>query len=62
MLDSPAPFSGTSGLLRLETPTSQFFDVLMRQGLEHHISLVYGDYLAELQAFARLASLPVLQV
>jgi L-fucose isomerase-like protein len=60
MLDAPAPFSGTSGVLRLETPTRQFFDVLMQQGLEHHISLVYGDYLAELQAFARLSSLPVL--
>jgi len=62
MLDAPAPFSGTSGLLRLEIPTRQFFDVLMQQGLEHHISLVYGDYLAELQAFARLAALPVLQL
>lgn len=62
MLDAPAPFSGTSGLLRLETPTRTFFDVLMQQGLEHHISLVYGDYLAELQAFARYASLPVLQL
>lgn len=60
MLDAPAPFSGTSGLLRLETKTKQFFNVLMQQGLEHHISLVYGDYLAELQAFARLLSLPVL--
>jgi L-fucose isomerase-like protein len=60
MLDAPAPFSGTSGLLRLEMPTRQFFDVLMQQGLEHHISLVYGDYLTELQAFARLFSLPVL--
>ena len=54
MLDAPAPYSGTSGLLRLETPTRQFFDVLMQQGLEHHVSLVYGDFLAELQAFARL--------
>ncbi|MFL7870521.1 MAG: L-fucose/L-arabinose isomerase family protein [Anaerolineales bacterium] len=60
MLDAPSPFSGTSGLLRLETKTQQFFNVLMQQGLEHHISLVYGDYLAELQAFARLLSLPVL--
>ena len=60
MLDAPAPFSGTSGLLRLETSTRNFFDVLMQEGLEHHISLVYGDYLAELKAFARLVSLPVL--
>ncbi|GAB4494571.1 MAG: L-fucose/L-arabinose isomerase family protein [Anaerolineales bacterium] len=62
MLDEPAPFSGTAGRLRLETPARQFFDTLMQEGLEHHISLVYGDYLAELQAFARLASLPVLQL
>ncbi|MDW8278170.1 MAG: L-fucose/L-arabinose isomerase family protein [Anaerolineales bacterium] len=60
MLDAPAPFSGTSGRLRLETPTRRFFDTLMQEGLEHHISLVYGDYVAELQAFARLSSLPVL--
>lgn len=60
MLDAPAPFAGTSGLLRLETPTRQFFDKLMQQGLEHHVSLVYGDYLAELQAFARYSSIPVL--
>ncbi len=62
MLDAPAPFSGTSGRLRLETPARRFFDTLMREGLEHHISLVYGDYLAELRAFARLVSLPVLEL
>jgi len=62
MLDAPAPFSGTSGLLRLEIPARRFFDVLMQEGLEHHISLVYGDYLDELKAFARLVSLPVLQI
>lgn len=62
MLDAPAPFSGTSGRLRLETPARRFFDTLMREGLEHHISLVYGDYLDELRAFARLVSLPVLEL
>jgi L-fucose isomerase-like protein len=46
----------------LETPTRQFFDKLMQQGLEHHVSLVYGDYLADLQAFAQLNSLPVLLI
>lgn len=60
MLDAPPPFSGTSGLLRLEKPARNFLDVLMQQGLEHHVSLVYGDYLRELQAFARLCALPVL--
>jgi L-fucose isomerase-like protein len=60
MLASPPPFSGTSGILRFEKPARQIFDTLMQQGLEHHISLVYGDYLAALEAFARLTGLPVL--
>ena len=60
ILSAPKPFSGTCGVLRLERPMRQFLDMLMHEGLEHHVSLVYGDYLAELQAFAALASLPVL--
>jgi L-fucose isomerase-like protein len=62
MIQSPPPFSGTSGVLRLETPARQFFDLLLREGLEHHISLVYGNYLASLAAFANLINLPVLRL
>jgi len=36
--------------------------VIMREGLEHHISLVYGDFTAELKAFASLIELPVLEL
>ncbi len=60
MLSSPKPFSGTSGTLRLSSPVRDFLDVLMREGLEHHVSLVYGNYLKELQVFASLVGLPVL--
>jgi len=59
MLSAPAPFSGTSGVLRLEKPARQFFDALLQQGLEHHISLTYGDHLASLATFAELVDLPV---
>jgi L-fucose isomerase-like protein len=62
MIQSPPPFSGTSGVLRLEKPARQFFDQLLREGLEHHISLVYGNYLASLAAFANLMDLPVLRL
>jgi len=58
MLAAPAPFSGTSGTLRLERPARHFFDALLREGLEHHVSLVYGDYLLSLQALARLLDIP----
>jgi len=60
MLASPKPFSGTSGTLRLSGPVRNFLDTLMKEGLEHHVSLVYGDYWQELQVFAQLVGLPVL--
>lgn len=62
MLDWPKPFSGTAGVLRLERPVRHFLDLLMHEGLEHHVSLVYGDYQAELQKFAALIGLPVLMI
>ena len=62
MLSLPKPFSGTSGTLRPGGTTTKFFEVLMRDGLEHHISLVYRDYLAELQAFAYQVGISVLTI
>ena len=62
MLSLPKPFSGTSGTLRPGGSTEKFLEVLMRDGLEHHISLVYGNYLAELQAFAHQAGISVLTI
>ena len=44
ILSAPKPFSGTCGVLRLARPMRQFLDLLMHEGLEHHVSLVYGDY------------------
>jgi hypothetical protein len=34
----------------------------MREGLEHHVSLTYGNYSSELLAFASLINLPVLSM
>ncbi|MBN2549180.1 MAG: L-fucose/L-arabinose isomerase family protein [Anaerolineales bacterium] len=62
MLSAPAPFSGTSGTLRMEISAQRFLDALMTEGLEHHISLAYGDYLPALQSLARLLNLPVLNL
>ena len=62
MLSLPKPFSGTSGTLRPGGTTTKFLEILMRDGLEHHISLVYGDYLAELQAFAHQVGISVLTI
>lgn len=60
MLAEPKPFSGTAGTLKLECSADEFLNLLIKEGLEHHISLTYGDYFEALIAFAGLIDLPVL--
>jgi L-fucose isomerase-like protein len=62
MLAEPKPFSGTAGILKLDSGAQNFLQLLMREGLEHHVSLTYGNYLSELLAFASLINLPVLEM
>ncbi len=62
MLTVPKPFQGTSGTLKPDLPASEFLDRLMTEGLEHHISLVYGNYAKSLAAFAKLVKIPVLMM
>lgn len=59
MLAVPKPFSGTSGTMKLDFPVKEFLDMLMFEGLEHHICLVYGDYSGLLVEFAKLVKMPV---
>ena len=60
MLEAPPAFTGTSGTLRFDRGAQNTMDTLIDHGLEHHISLTYGDYVDELQMFAKLCQLPTL--
>ncbi len=62
MLAESKPFSGTAGVLKLACPAQEFLDRMMREGLEHHISLTYGNYYAALRSFAEIIKLPVLTI
>jgi L-fucose isomerase-like protein len=62
MMAEPKPFSGTAGILQLDVHARNFLDLLMREGLEHHVSLTYGNYVDELQTFAGLINLPSLRM
>jgi L-fucose isomerase-like protein len=62
MLQSPMSFSGTSGVLRFDRPAAEVLDLMLGEGLEHHISLTYGDHLPALLALARMLDLPLLQL
>ncbi|GAB4533891.1 MAG: L-fucose/L-arabinose isomerase family protein [Anaerolineae bacterium] len=62
MLARPNSFSGTSGVCRLDRPVGDVLDVIMGEGLEHHYSITYGDYLAPLLVLAEMLQLPVVQL
>ena len=62
MLAVPKPFSGTSGTLKLEISSKRFLDFLLHEGLEHHISIAYGNHVDSLVAFAKLAGIPILNL
>lgn len=52
MLSRAPAFSGTSGVVRFDAPAAAVFDTIMREGLEHHYGIAYGDVRAELHALA----------
>jgi L-fucose isomerase-like protein len=60
MLSGPKSFSGTSGLLRFDRPAREVLEVILTEGLEHHISIAYGDFTNVLTAFAKLLAIPIL--
>jgi L-fucose isomerase-like protein len=62
MVRGPLSFSGTSGLLRFDVPARDILNLILSEGLEHHISLTYGEHVAELLMLADLLNLPVLNL
>ena len=60
MLASERQFSGTSGLVRFDNPARKVLDTIMSNGLEHHLSLTYGNFTAELATIARYLKIPTL--
>jgi len=59
---APPSVTGTSGTVRCDSGAQQVMDTIMNEGLEHHISLTYGDHVDTLMTLARMLSLPVLQL
>jgi L-fucose isomerase-like protein len=62
MLSAPKSFSGTSGVVRFDRPANDVLDTILREGLEHHLAITYGDYAPALIALADLLDLPVLKL
>ncbi len=62
MVRAPQSFGGTSGVVRFDKPALDVLDRIMAWGLEHHVSITYGDVRPALRAFAKLVGLDVLEL
>jgi L-fucose isomerase-like protein len=62
MIRAPLSFSGTSGVMRFDRPAREVLDVILREGLEHHVSLTYGDHVPALVALGSMLDIPILRL
>ena len=62
MLDDPLPFSGTSGVARLDADVDVALDTIMAHGLEHHYGIAYGDHRDKLRAYAASVDIEVIDL
>ena len=60
MIHAPLSFSGTSGVVRFDRPVKTVLDTIIKAGLEHHVSLAYGDCGESLSKWAEVMDIPVL--
>ena len=62
MLKAPPAFTGTSGRIRFDSGAAAVMETLLGQGLEHHVSISYGDHQAVLESLAGMLGLSVLRL
>ena len=62
MLKAPKSFSGTSGVIRFDRPASEVLETVMKEGLEHHYGIAYGDLRHPLKLLAQQLDLPVFEL
>ena len=52
---------GTVATVRVEPSPAQFIDFMLRHGVEHHLVIVYGDWMEDLAEFAHFAGIEYLR-
>lgn len=62
MLKAPPAFTGTCGRIRFDSGAAPVMESLLREGLEHHVSICYGDHQAALESLAGMLGLSVLRL
>ena len=61
-VDAPASFTGTCGTVRFDAPAGLLLDRIVGLGLEHHLSIVYGDHRPALRDLAGTLALPLVEL
>ncbi len=62
VIRAPMSFSGTSGVVRFDRPVEEVLETIIKEGLEHHVSMAYGDCGASLKILADMMDIPVLRL
>ena len=62
MLKRDMAFTGTSGVIRFDRDADTILSRVMDSGVEHHMGLVYGDYVDQLKSVAASLNLPILEL
>ena len=62
ILQAPISFSGTSGIVHFDRPITDILDTIMKEGLEHHFSITYGNYTSALHSLAKQLGLEVVDL
>lgn len=58
-LDKPKQFTGTSIVVKTETPAEEIINISVKAGWEPHFVVIYGDKMAELEALAHMLDMEV---
>jgi L-fucose isomerase-like protein len=62
VLKRPISYSGTSGVVRFDRPAVEVLDRIVGEGLEHHMTLAYGEHRPALRQLARQLNIPVVEL
>ena len=62
MIRAPMSFSGTSGVVRFDRPIEEVLETIIMEGLEHHVSMTYGDCSDSLKKLAGMLDIPILHL
>ncbi len=61
VIPTPDGTRGSVATIRVEPSMDAFLDAMLQHGVEHHLVLVYGDWIEDLRQIARLAGLATLE-